>query len=71
MLNKVKGKRKGKGKNKGGKDSKTVTCYTCGQQGRISPNCPTKKRNKGKGKKGPYNHKVISSKATVVTVDSH
>eukprot|EP00971_Amphidinium_carterae_P288581 5730215-Amphidinium_carterae.1 len=59
MVNKGKGKRKGKnmgkGKDKGGKDSKTVTCYTRGQQGYISPNCPTKKRNKGKGKKGPYN----------------
>eukprot|EP00971_Amphidinium_carterae_P138485 2744145-Amphidinium_carterae.1 len=52
MVNKGKGKRKGKNKgkgkgDKGGKDSKTVTCYTCGQQGHILPNCPTKK---GKGK---------------------
>eukprot|EP00971_Amphidinium_carterae_P080733 1597205-Amphidinium_carterae.1 len=89
MLNKGKGKRKGKnkgkGKDEGGKD-KTVTCYTCGQQGHISPNCPTKKGGKGnKGKKGgltmvngmmerainSHNHKVISSRATVVTVDSH
>eukprot|EP00971_Amphidinium_carterae_P189192 3755702-Amphidinium_carterae.1 len=38
------GKNKGKSKgDKGGKDGKTVTCYTCGQQGHISPNCPTKK----------------------------
>eukprot|EP00971_Amphidinium_carterae_P281727 5592740-Amphidinium_carterae.1 len=59
MLNKGKGKRKGKnkgkGKDKGGKD-KAVTCYTCGQQGHISPNCPMKKGGKGnKGKKGSYN----------------
>eukprot|EP00971_Amphidinium_carterae_P197663 3922980-Amphidinium_carterae.1 len=39
MLNKGKGKRKGKGKggkDKGGKD-KTVTCYTCGQKGTYLP----------------------------------
>eukprot|EP00971_Amphidinium_carterae_P096702 1914157-Amphidinium_carterae.1 len=30
-----------------------MTCYTCGQQGHISPNCPIKKGGKGaKGKKG-------------------
>eukprot|EP00971_Amphidinium_carterae_P295738 5873457-Amphidinium_carterae.2 len=53
---KRRGKGKSKGKEKGGKDSKTVTCYTCGQQGHISPNCPMKKGNKGnKGKKGSYN----------------
>eukprot|EP00971_Amphidinium_carterae_P164570 3262660-Amphidinium_carterae.1 len=51
MLNKGKGKRfrKGKGKggkDKGGKDSKSVTCHACGQQGRVSPNCPMKKGGK-------------------------
>eukprot|EP00971_Amphidinium_carterae_P135120 2678126-Amphidinium_carterae.1 len=57
MLNK-KGKgrkgKKGKGKGeKGGKDSKTVTCYACGQKGHISPNCPTKKaKSKGTQSKG-------------------
>eukprot|EP00971_Amphidinium_carterae_P267779 5312618-Amphidinium_carterae.1 len=42
MVQKGKGKRKGKGKakGKGDKGGKTVTCYTCGQQGHISPNCP-------------------------------
>eukprot|EP00971_Amphidinium_carterae_P276490 5486873-Amphidinium_carterae.1 len=61
MVNKGKGKRKGKNKGgkgkgaRGGKDSKTVTCYTCGQQGHISPNCPTKKcKGKGKDKKGQW-----------------
>eukprot|EP00971_Amphidinium_carterae_P087697 1735095-Amphidinium_carterae.1 len=55
MLNKGKGKNEGKGKDKGGKD-KRVTCYTCGQQGHISPNCPMKKGGKGnKGKRGSYN----------------
>eukprot|EP00971_Amphidinium_carterae_P097570 1930587-Amphidinium_carterae.1 len=57
-----KGKRKNRGKDKGGKDSKTVTCYTCGQQGHISPNYPTKKGNKGKGKKGPYNGQWYDAK---------
>eukprot|EP00971_Amphidinium_carterae_P268478 5326261-Amphidinium_carterae.1 len=52
-----KGKNKGKSKlckgDKGGKDGKTVTCYTCGQQGHISPTCPQKKgKGKGKDKKG-------------------
>eukprot|EP00971_Amphidinium_carterae_P349465 6491032-Amphidinium_carterae.1 len=59
MVNKGKGKRKSKGKNKGkdkgGKDSKTVTCYTCGQQGHISPNCPHKKGKGGKNKTGGPN----------------
>eukprot|EP00971_Amphidinium_carterae_P155904 3090836-Amphidinium_carterae.1 len=67
MLNKGKGKRfregKGKGgKDKGGKDNKTVTCYTCGQQGHISPNRPMKKGGKGnQGQEGPYKGQGLST----------
>eukprot|EP00971_Amphidinium_carterae_P004572 91536-Amphidinium_carterae.1 len=50
---KAKGQKKGKGKGKKGdnkgKDSRTVTCYTCGKQGHTSTFCYYNKGKSGKG----------------------
>eukprot|EP00971_Amphidinium_carterae_P215581 4279192-Amphidinium_carterae.1 len=79
MVNKCKGKRKGKNKgkgkgDKGGKDSKTVVCYTCGQKGHISPNCPMRK-GKAKGSqskcKGQWYGKYSERQEIRVDIESY
>ena len=47
----------GNGKTK----NKDITCYTCGEKGHITPNCPNKNKNKSTTTPDNVGHNMLSS----------